>query len=199
MRIGVIADTHLPSLIRSLDDMGTKVSEILSTVDLILHAGDVVAPSVIRWCEQFAPVRIARGNNDLFDHPQLAPRHIFDAVGWRIGLVHEARPESRPMREILSETLDGEAVDIFIAGDTHVQRLELREDCVFLNPGSPCLPHHKEWRLGTVGLLNLSEGRLDAEIVHLGETPNAPNPGHAQTLSISRTAAGLVQLDAGPA
>jgi uncharacterized protein len=186
MRIGVIADTHLPALIRSLDDLGPTARALLETVDLILHAGDVIAPSVVAWCEQFAPVRIARGNNDLFEHPNLHDRHVFEAQSWHIGLVHELRPESRPIQELLADGLDGEQVDILIAGDTHVQRLELRDDVVLLNPGSPTLPHHKESRLGTAAILDLTPERLDAQIVLLGETPNRPNPGRAQRLTVHK-------------
>ena len=186
MRIGVISDTHLPSLIRQLDDLGPQAGQFLATVDLILHAGDVTAPSVLAWCEQFAPLRVARGNNDLFDHPQMADTHVFEEHGWRIGLVHEVRPESRPIPELLAEGLGGERVDILIAGDTHVQRLEFRENVLFMNPGSPSLPHHKEMRLGTVGLLEVDEHSVTGEIIVLGETEGAPNPGRTERLSVRR-------------
>lgn len=193
MRIGVISDTHLPSIIRQLDEMGPRAGELLAQVDLILHAGDVVAPSVIEWCERFAPVRIAKGNNDLFEHPNLAGQHLFDCEGWRFGLAHEARPESRPMAEILAEALGGAEVDVFIAGDTHVQRLELRDNVLFMNPGSPSLPHHKEWRLGTMGLIEVTRERIDAEIVVLGETEGKPNPGRPQAIRITRANGTLIE------
>jgi putative phosphoesterase len=186
VRIGLLSDTHLPSLIRELDELGPQIRDFLATVDLILHAGDVTAPSVVRWCEQFAPTRVARGNNDLFDHPAMADVHLFEARGWRIGMVHQLRPESRPMRVLLDEHLGGEAVDILIAGDTHFERLELREGVVFLNPGSPTLPHHKEYRLGTVGLLELEPEVLRAHVLRLGDSPGAPNPGTTRQLCVER-------------
>ena len=187
MRIGIISDTHLPSLIRSPDELGPQLGEFLSTVELILHAGDVTAPSVLSWCEQFAPISVARGNNDLFEHPSVADRHILTLAGWRIGVVHEVRPESRPMEVLLNEGLEGEQVDILIAGDTHVERLEFRDDVLFINPGSPTLPHHKEYRLGTAALLELDDGGVRAEIVLLGHTEGSPNPGTASTLALSRS------------
>ena len=95
------------------------------------------------------------------------------------------------MREILDDSLPGEVVDVFIAGDTHVQRLELRDDVLFMNPGSPTLPHHKQWRLGTMGLLELGDAELRAEIMVLGETHGSPNPGHAAELVVRRNGAGL--------
>ena len=186
MRVGVIADTHLPSLIRSMDELSSDTGEFLTTVELILHAGDVTAPSVLDWCEQFAPIYVARGNNDIFDHPSLAEGHLLEIEGWRIGLTHELRPESRPISVLRDQCFPGEEIDILIAGDTHVERLECREGVVFLNPGSPTLPHHKEMRLGTVGLLDLTPKTLHAEIVVLGETPGSSNPGASQELIIEK-------------
>ena len=53
-----------------------------------------------------------------------------------------------------------------------------------VNSGSPNLPHHKETRLGTVGLLELEPGRLRAEIILLGHTAGTRNPGTQQHLEI---------------
>ncbi|MCH9671751.1 MAG: metallophosphatase family protein [Gammaproteobacteria bacterium] len=193
MRIGIISDTHLPSLIRTPDELGPQLSELLSSVDLILHAGDVTAPSVLSWCEQFAPLYVARGNNDLFEHPSVADRHLLELEGWRIGLVHEVRPESRPMSVLLDEGMGGEQVDILITGDTHVQRLEFREDVLFINPGSPTLPHHKEYRLGTAAVLELDANQAHGQIIALGETKGAPNPGSGARLSVHKHADGTLR------
>lgn len=186
MRIALIADTHLPSLIRQLDELGSGPGELLATADLILHAGDVTAPSVLDWCEAFAPVLVARGNNDIFEDPRLGHRQLLDLEGWRIGMTHELRPESRPISVLLEEGLGGEQVDVLIAGDTHVERLEFRDDVLFVNPGSPSLPHHKEYRLGTAAILDIERDHIHSEIVLLGQTEGSPNPGTASTMDIAR-------------
>ena len=142
MRIGLISDTHLPQLLHSMDELGPQTGEALNGVDLILHGGDITVPAVLDWCEQFAPVLAVRGNNDIFDDPRLAEHQFLDIEGFRIGLAHELRPESRPIGEILAASLDGEWVDVLIGGDTHVERLEYRDDVLLINPGSPSLPHH---------------------------------------------------------
>ena len=54
-------------MIRQLDELGPEIGDFLATADLILHAGDVTAPGVVDWCEQFAPILVAEGNNDLFE------------------------------------------------------------------------------------------------------------------------------------
>ena len=104
MRIGLLADSHLPSLVRSLAELGPEIGDFLSGVDLILHAGDVTAPALLDWCEQYAPVLVARGNNDLFSDWRMEDRQLLDVDGWRIGLVHELRPQSRPMETLLASS-----------------------------------------------------------------------------------------------
>ncbi|MGE0599958.1 MAG: metallophosphoesterase family protein [Dehalococcoidia bacterium] len=185
MRIGLIADTHLPSLVRSLDELGPQIADVLRSVDLILHAGDVTAPSVLEWCGQFAPLLVAEGNNDLFHDPRMEKRQMLDIEGWRIGMAHELRPESRPIDEILRSSLGGERVDILIGGDTHVERLEFREDVLLINSGSPILPHHLSTRLGTVGVLEITRTRVHAEIVVLGHSEGLPNPCTAMQIELT--------------
>jgi hypothetical protein len=180
MRIGLISDTHLPSLVRSLDEMGPEIADVLRGVELILHGGDVTSPTVIDWCEQFAPVLVAEGNNDLFHDARMAKYQFLDVHGFRVGMTHELRPESRPIPEILASSLDGERVDILIGGDTHVERIEFRDGVLLMNSGSPILPHHLSTRLGTLGILEITPGRIHAEIVALGAREGLRNPCHSQ-------------------
>lgn len=182
MRIGILSDTHLPNLIRHLDELGPEPAQFLETVDLILHTGDLTTPSVLDWLEQFAPVVCVTGNNDPIADPRCKDVEILDIHGWRLGMVHSLRRGFRPVAEL--QQLFPTTVDIMIAGDTHYEVLTHREGVVLLNSGSPTFPHHKDLRLGTVGLLELAPNRLRAEIVLLGHTPDKPNPGRAMRLAI---------------
>ena len=182
MRIGVLSDTHLPGLVRQLDELGPEPASFFTTVDLILHAGDVTAPLVLDWLEQFAPVLCATGNNDPIADARSKDVQMLDLEGWRIGMVHSLVPQSRPMAQ-LQQTFPS-PVDIMIAGHTHEETLEHREGVVLLNSGSITFPRHKDLRLGTVGVLELTPGRLHAEIVVLGHTPGRLNPGQAMMLDI---------------
>ena len=182
MRIGILSDTHLPNLIRHLDELGPEPARFFSTVDLILHGGDLTSPMVLDWLEQFAPVLCTTGNNDPIADARCKEVEILDVHGWRLGMVHSLRRGFRPMSEL--QQLFPTPVDIMIAGDTHYEVLEYRDGVVVLNSGSPTFPHHKDLRLGTVGLLELALGKLHAEIVLLGQTPGKLNPGRATTLDI---------------
>lgn len=182
MRIGILTDTHLPNLIRHLDGLGPEPAKFFSSVDLILHSGDVTWTAVLDWLEQFAPVVCATGNNDNMPDPRSKPVQMLEVEGWRIGMVHDLGPETRPVAQ-LQKTFPS-PVDIMVAGHTHYELLEYREGVLLLNSGSITFPHNKELRLGTVGLLELSKGNLHAEIIVLGHTPGSPNPGRAMALDI---------------
>lgn len=182
MRIGLLTDTHLPALIRELDELGPQPAEFFSTVDLILHGGDLTSPTILDWCEQFAPTICATGNNDPMPDPRTQDVQLLEVEGWRIGMVHSLERQFRPVAEL--QELFPQPVDIMVAGHTHQEHLEYRDGVVIINSGSPTFPQHKELRLGTVGLLELSPGRLHAEIVLLGHTEGKPNPGKAMFLDL---------------
>src|SRR6476469_479595 len=185
MRIGLVTDTHLPALIRSLDDLGPEPAEFFRTVDLILHGGDVTAPSVLDWLEQFAPVLVAEGNNDAFKDPRMKPVQILDIQGWRIGMLHNLAPETRPL-SVLRDRYFGTELDIIVSGHTHLERLELREDVLLINSGSPTLPHQKDTRLGTLGLLEFDGDHLHAEVFLCGHTEGRRNPARELQLKHRR-------------
>ena len=182
MRIGIISDTHLPSYVRHLDELGPEPVEFLSNVDLILHSGDLTTPTVLDWLEQFAPVLCSTGNNDPIPDPRSQDVQMLDVEGWRIGMVHDLVPEARPVAQLQQRFPD--PPDIMIAGHTHEERLEYRDGAVILNSGSITFPWHKELRLGTVGLLELSPGQLHAEVIIIGNTPGRPNPCRGIVLDI---------------
>jgi putative phosphoesterase len=182
MRIGILSDTHLPNLIRRLDELGPEPASFFSTVDLILHGGDLTSPMVLDWLEQFAPVLCTIGNNDPISDSRCKEVEVLDLHGWRLGMVHSLKRGFRPIAEL--QQLFPTPVQIMIAGDTHQEVLAYRDGVVVLNSGSPTFPHHKDLRLGTVGLLEVTPTSLHAEIVLLGHTPGKPNPGKAMTLDI---------------
>src|SRR5205823_11544376 len=61
IRLAVIADTHLPRGGRRLPDACVRE---LERADLIVHAGDFVAASVLEELRRLAPVEAVYGNMD---------------------------------------------------------------------------------------------------------------------------------------
>ncbi len=175
MRIGLITDTHLPGQIRDLGELGQLPQEFLSSVDLIMHGGDLTSPIVLDWCEQFAPVICSTGNNDPIPDPRMKEVQILETEGWTIGMIHSLEGQFRPIKDL--QKLFPKPVNIMISGHTHQERLEYREGVVLINSGSITFPQHKEVRLGTVGILEIESQKLKVDIFPLGETPGSPNPG----------------------
>ena len=181
MRIGLLADTHLPTSIR---DPWPEVAEAFRGVDLILHGGDIVSHRVLDWLERIAPVLAALGNNDFdMDDPRVKPSHVLDVEGWTLGMLHD----------VTSGVQLDRPVDILISGHTHYERLEIVDGVVEVNSGSPILPHHQSTRLGTVGIMDVTRELLKADILRLGDGPMAKgellvNPGRELSLEVPRNA-----------
>ena len=182
MRIGLITDTHLPGQIRDLGELGPLPQKFLSSVDLIMHGGDLTSPIVLDWCEQFAPVICSTGNNDPIPDPRMNEVQILETDGWTIGMIHSLEGQFRPIEDL--QKLFPKPVNIMISGHTHQERLEYREGVVLINSGSITFPQHKEVRLGTVGILEIESRKLKVDIFPLGETPGSPNPGSRLYLKV---------------
>ena len=190
MRIGLITDTHLPL---GRGQLAPEVHTTFEGVDLIMHGGDIVNPVVLDWLQEIAPVIAARGNNDIgWLDPRVQDVQHLDVDGRRIVMLHDMEPEDRPLAELRDIYLDGEHADVIITGDTHIERMDFREGVLQINSGSPTLPHHWSYRLGTVALLDIDGDDLSARIIRLGETDGLPNPGIEYSFT---RAAGVTRLD----
>jgi putative phosphoesterase len=187
MRIGILSDTHLTGR-TSLDDLGPEAATFLSSVDLILHGGDVVRPSHLDWYKQFAPLLCARGNNDDFDDPRMVPVVLNEQLGWRIGVVHQLRgiAPNTSLREVKERAYGDRSLEILVTGDSHYERLEYEDGTLLIDSASPNLPHHKSTRLGSMALLELTRDGVRAELVPLGDTPGLPNPVTAAHVEFDR-------------
>ncbi|MBI2913477.1 MAG: YfcE family phosphodiesterase [Chloroflexi bacterium] len=183
MRIGLISDTHIPQAGR---DLWPPVYEALRGVDLILHAGDLLLPEVIGWLEPLAPVMAVSGNGDYGgwqrtvppQDPRLSESKVLAVDGpstgsgqaLRVGLVHDfPMPESPPLRtfEGLMSHYFGGPVDVIVRGSTHAAEITIVRGVLVVNPGSPTFPNHQSLRLGTIGYLDIDDGRVRPSIVQL--------------------------------
>ncbi len=163
MRIGIISDTH-----GSLTAWERAITAVFRSVDLIVHAGDVLyhgprnplpegyAPRELAAVINKAPlpVVIARGNCDaevdqvLVSWPLLSPYAFLQIKDLRI-LVHHGHGLEHTEMQAQAQRYQ---VQLFIHGHTHIPLLEEKNGVIFLNPGSPSLPKG-EGRRPTVALL----------------------------------------------
>ena len=161
MKLGVMADSHdnVPMVRRAVEVFRQH------GVDLVIHAGDFVAPfAVAPLAELTCPVKAVLGNNDgerlglekRFEAmgAELAP-HLLDTElgGRRIAAVHYP--------ELADALADGERYDLVIYGHTH--EIDVRaEGALVLNPGET-----GGWRTerSTVAVVELAD--LAIEILDL--------------------------------
>ena len=183
MKIGVISDTHNPSVGA---EPPPEVAIAFQGVDVILHAGDIYLPSCLDWLEEIAPVYAVEMEADAHfaEDPRVVNKsRVLHLEGHSIGLIHdllvpgmvqeitEYSPISKhfPPDADLStalETVFDAAVDIVIFGHTHYAVVEEFQGILMVNPGSPSLPKQLR-RLGQVAVIELGPTHKKAEILEL--------------------------------
>lgn len=154
MRVVVLSDTHSPRFWKGLPD---AVATHLEGADLILHAGDVCTADVLTALEQWAPVRVVMGNNDLPEVAQWgAPETLeMELAGLQVAMIHDSGPATgRAAR--LRRRFPGAELVVF--GHSHIP-MDLTEGGLrILNPGSPTDKRRQPHR--TLGVLQIDDGRL---------------------------------------
>jgi putative phosphoesterase len=120
-RIGVIADTH--GLLRP------EAVKALKGVELIIHAGDVGEPGILRDLGRIAPVHAVRGNID---------RGAWAAKLPLTRVVEVGEVQLYVLHELFCLDLDPAAAGFaaVIFGHSHEPYLEHKNGVLYLNPGS---------------------------------------------------------------
>ena len=178
MRIGLISDTHIPE---AMPELWPHVYEVFDGCEAILHAGDIYDVSVVESLNDVAPTWSARGNGDdgssgrfvQPDHPLLADTWVHEFGGVNVGLIHHMPvPEMRHYKvaDALDRHFGGHDLDVVVYGDTHVEHITEIDGLLLVNPGSPTYPHNLSVQYGTVGFLDIADGRASASVWRLNET-----------------------------
>lgn len=119
--VGVISDTH--GLLRP------EAVTALHGSDLIIHAGDVGDPEILEHLRAIAPTFAVRGNVDTSPWAQALPLTEVVDVG---------RVQVYVLHDLLDLGLDPRAAgfSVVISGHTHRPYAQVRNDVLYLNPGS---------------------------------------------------------------
>lgn len=135
----------------------------LESAELILHAGDVVAASVLDGLRELAPVEAVAGNMDEVELlAELPERRIVEVGGVRIGMVHDPGPAVGRGERLAAAFPGCHAV---VYGHTHVPDVSRVGRTWILNPGSPterrAAPAH------SLLILDLDAGEIRPQLVTL--------------------------------
>jgi len=175
MKIGVIADTHIPHLI---PDLPPRLFDVLRGVDIVLHVGDICQLQVLQKLEDELALTFAVFGEE--DGPELRrfleERKVIRFGRRRIGMIHGhqlSREESwlarvcRLLRPLSEEEFYQrlvsrfEGVDCIVFGHTHRPYVKMHKGVLLFNPGALSGPHP------SVGLLEATETALRAKVVRL--------------------------------
>lgn len=159
MRVGVLSDTHIPAVARSLPAI---IFDVFQGVDLILHAGDIVALSVLDDLRAIAPVEAVAGNMDGSEaHFSLPEKKIIPLGKFSAGLIH-GKYKIEVQREMIRKEFDD--VDLIVYGHSHTPFWGKVNGVYFLNPGSPTDKRHALYN--SVAVLEVGD-ELNAEIIRI--------------------------------
>jgi putative phosphoesterase len=178
MRIGLLADTHIPE---AGPELPPELIRALAGCERILHAGDLHVTSVIDQLEQVAPTIVSRGNGDVFKGAGRRPGVSFDAriretfviepAGFVIGITHDLEHVLGLSDDVVAEKLlatFGCRVDIAVCGHTHIPMVwGMTDGTVIVNPGSATMPYGYFGLLGTSGFIDIVHGEFFVAVSEL--------------------------------
>lgn len=154
MEILVLADTHVR--VDRRRDLPAEVWDAADRAHLILHAGDVVAGSLLDDLASRAPLRAVLGNNDNGLEARLPEQDEVEVEGVRIALVHDSGPTRGRAARLRRRFPDA---DVVVFGHSHQPLDEEGVDGQRLfNPGSCTERRRAPHR--TYGLLHVGDGRI---------------------------------------
>ena len=159
-RVAVVSDTHLPRRLRSLP---ARLIRECEAADRILHAGDFVRHSVLAELQAYGPVDAVLGNCDDVDLASMLPeQRVVEIDGVRIGMIHDSGLSAGRAARLAARFPD---CHVAIFGHSHQPLLEQADGLLLLNPGSAI--ERRQAPVCTMALLDIGEGRLEAELIEL--------------------------------
>ncbi len=165
MLVGLMADTHdcLPIIEKTVKIFNRE------SVELVLHAGDYVAPFVIpRFKELKAQLIGVFGNNDgdrellkkrFNEHERMEMRGNFAEIrvdNVKIALLHGNE------EELLKAVINSEGFDVVVYGHTHKAETFKKGKTLVINPGEVC-----GYLTGKPTIALLDTARLEAKLVNI--------------------------------
>lgn len=158
----MISDSHLPDSGEAWTFLQELVEQCLAPVDMVLHAGDLVAPELLQVFAD-CPVYAVRGNMDPAS-PGVPIKRVVEVGSFRIGLIHGwGAPEG--LEERLLPEFAGEEIDCLVYGHSHRPVCHRRNGILLFNPGSPT--DRRSSPFHTVGLLEVDSEGIRGQILRL--------------------------------
>jgi putative phosphoesterase len=151
MRIAVLADTH----VNKLEYLPKKIIDALSTVDLIIHAGDFTDVQLLKELTQLKEVKAVHGNMDSGELKAALPvKEVVETQNKRIGITHGSGAPWG-IEERVRKMFESDRIDIIVYGHSHRPQNKVINDILFFNPGKAA---------DSFGILTI-DGEAEGEII----------------------------------
>ena len=172
-RIGLIADTHIPEARATL---WPQVYDAFADVDRIFHGGDVHDLALLDELEKVAPVYCARGNGEdgsggrpiQPEDPRVKYVWTMEIESLTVGLTHYVPVEDGPpgltLDRFVARYWPERRPQVIVSGDSHTELIAEVDGILCVNPGSPTYPHNYDTQYGTIGFLELDDGKAQASV-----------------------------------
>lgn len=172
-RIGLIADTHIPEARATL---WPQVYDAFAGVDRIFHGGDVHDLALLDELEKVAPVFCARGNGEdgsggrpiQPEDPRVKYVWTMEIESLTVGLTHYVPVEDGPpgltLEKFVARYWPEKRPQVIVSGDSHTELIAEVDGILCVNPGSPTYPHNYDTQYGTIGFLELDDGKAAASV-----------------------------------
>jgi putative phosphoesterase len=131
MRIAVLADTH----VNRLEHLPKKIIDTISTVDLIIHAGDFTDVQVLEELKRLKVVKAVQGNMDSMELKTTLPvKEIVEIESKRIGITHGSG-SPWGIEERVKKMFESDRINIIVYGHSHQSQNTVINNILFFNPG----------------------------------------------------------------
>ena len=147
MKIAIISDTH--GLLRP------EVMEIAETCDAVIHGGDIGKREILDRLSIGRSIYAVRGNCDGEWARGIAPLQRFRLAGLEFVVVHD--------RKDVPWNLEG--VDVVIFGHSHKYSEEMKDNRLWLNPGS--CGRRRFYLDITMAVMTVQDGKYEVEQIVL--------------------------------
>jgi hypothetical protein len=137
----------------SFEDIPRKIIDSLSTVDLIIHAGDFTTIEVLNGLGKLGEMKAVQGNMDSAELKSILPiKEVIKIGNKRIGITHGSGSPWR-IEQRVRKMFD--RVDIIVYGHSHQAQNKVIDNILFFNPGKAT---------NSFGILTIEEG-VKGEII----------------------------------
>lgn len=177
MKIGVIADTHIP---QAMPHLPRRVRQVFRGVDIILHAGDICNIETLNELEEITITMAVSGNRDNDQvRKYVESRRVVEFANRKIGMIHGDRGVLGEAWFALRAALLGKSryenlysfltdqfseVDCIVFGHTHQPYAKMHNGVLLFNPGAVNGgPKTKP----SVGMLTVSDKSISGRIIYL--------------------------------